>query len=195
MSFISISLEVPGAFAKVSKGGLQWNSAALERNLLLARERVQKAITSAIRVGAQETKEFAVKEFASKLACDRRLIEKRITAERVTIYRARGTVRILAKRIDLKHFNPKQIDNGVSVRTDKQRFYRGAFGPNIPRLGGNVFMRREKSRLPIAKILGVSLVRVANKSDLTHRLEVHFRTTVRRKIRENLARLVLFRGS
>lgn len=194
-NFISISLDVPGALSRVSKGGLQWNSEALEKNLLLARERIQVAITSAIRDGSKETKEVAVREFAAKLRCDRRLIEKRITTERVTIYRARGTVRILARRIDLKHFNPTQQKKGVSVTTDKARFYRRAFGPNVPRLGGNVFVRDQKSRLPIKKIPGVSLVNVADSSGITHKLEVYFRTTVRRKIKENLTRLVLFRSN
>ena len=179
----------------MSKGGLQWNSEALEKNLLLARERIQVAITSAIRDGSRETKEVAVREFAAKLRCDRRLIEKRITTERVTIYRARGTVRILARRIDLKHFNPMQQKKGVSVTTDKARFYRRAFGPNVPRLGGNVFVRDQKSRLPIRKIPGVSLVNVGDSSGITHKLEVYFRTTVRRKIKENLTRLVLFRSN
>lgn len=194
-SFISISLDVPGALSRVSKGGLQWNTEALEKNLLLARERVQVAITSAIRDGSKETKEHAVREFSVKLRCDRRLIEKRITTERVTIYRARGTVRILAKRIDLKHFNPIQQKKGVAVTTDKARFYKRAFGPDIARLGGNVFVRDQKSRWPIRKIPGVSLVAVAEKSGMTHNLEVYFRTTVRRKIKENLTRLVLFRSS
>lgn len=194
-NFISISLDVPGALSRVSKGGLQWNSEALEKNLLLARERIQVAITSAIRDGSRETKEVAVREFAAKLRCDRRLIEKRITTERVTIYRARGTVRILARRIDLKHFNPMQQKKGVSVTTDKARFYRRAFGPNVPRLGGNVFVRDQKSRLPIRKIPGVSLVNVGDGSGITHKLEVYFRTTVRRKIKENLTRLILFRSN
>lgn len=72
-------------------------------------------------------------------------------------------------RIPLKYFGARQTKKGVSYRIGKQGS-RGkisnAFGPNIPRLGGHVWVREGKARLPIRKLYGPSVLASYLKNDL-----------------------------
>lgn len=62
-------------------------------------------------------------------------------------------------RFPLKYFGAKQTKKGVSYKIPKgggKKIAVSAFGPNIPRLGGQVFRRAGKNRLPIIALFGVS---------------------------------------
>lgn len=72
-------------------------------------------------------------------------------------------------RPSLKYFGARQTKKGVSYRISKKsarKTINGAFGPNIPRLGGNVYLRTSKKRLPIRKLHGPSVLGVYLKNDL-----------------------------
>ena len=74
-----------------------------------------------------------------------------------------------AIRIPLKYFGARQTKKGVSYRIGKQGSrskISNAFGPNIPRLGGNVWVREGKSRLPIRKLYGPSVLASYLKNNL-----------------------------
>lgn len=199
MGMIEISLETPQLGGRRSQGGLQFTTAALEANLRLSDQATQEAIVSAIREASLEAREIAVQQLSSRLNCDRRLIEARVKSEEVSVAKARGTIRIMQNRIDLKHFRTEQTAKGVTVKTGsgRDRFYRGAFGPNIKRLGGNVFRRQTKDRLPIKKARGVSLVRVANESGISELVRIQFQYRARIKIKSNLVRVAfgIFRSA
>ena len=181
MQFISIGLDHDDPVRSQ-----RWSSERLEYWLQKSRESLKVAIVRAIDEGSKETKELAIREFAMRLNCPRREIERRIFSEKVTVERARGTIRFSAKPIDLKYFRVAQMKKGVSVNTgERNKVYSHAFGPNIKRLGGNVFIRSTASRLPIIKIRGVSLARLAKDLDMPNRLGQFFRRTVKRKIVEN----------
>jgi hypothetical protein len=194
--FISITLQPPNSpVVKRSKGGVQFMASALEANLKTASVQVQGAITAAIQYAVNETKTLAVQQLSSKVACDRRQIESRVTSRPVTIRSSSWSIRIRQKRIDLKHFLPIQTKAGVSVNTGyRSRFYKGAFGPDIKRLGGNVFRRKTRDHLPISKIHGVSLVSVAKSIGLQAKLQQKFYHTARVRIKRNMA-LVSFLGA
>lgn len=73
------------------------------------------------------------------------------------------------ERPGLKYFGARQTKKGVSYKIDKggkRKTIKGAFGPGIDRLGGHVFKRKGKERLPIMKLRGVSIARVYTRRDL-----------------------------
>lgn len=192
--FITITLETPALGGRRSAGGQQFTTSALEKNLALSDEKTQQAILSAIRDAGQEAKQFAVTLLAENVAADRREIEKRVKVEPVSVSRARGAVIITGKRIDLAHFRPVQHRQGVVVRTGKgegSRFYKGAFGPNISRLGKGVFRRQTSKRLPIKKMRGLSLVSVARRTGIQEQIRIRFQYLARVKMKRNLVRVAI----
>lgn len=74
-----------------------------------------------------------------------------------------------SERPSLKYFGARQTKAGVTYRISKKRSkktIKGAFGPKIPRLGGNVYSRTSKKRLPIRKLYGPSVLGVYLRNDL-----------------------------
>jgi hypothetical protein len=72
-------------------------------------------------------------------------------------------------RPPLKRFGAKQKKKGVSYRISKKgsrQTIKNAFGPNIPKLNGHVFVRSGKKRLPIRMLYGVSVAAVFQKQGL-----------------------------
>ena len=84
-----------------------------------------------------------------------------------------ASARILIKnngRPSLKEFKARQTKSGVSYKISKKagrRKVRSAFISN--RLGGHAYKRKGKARLPIAKLLGVSVAAVYAKHRLIKR--------------------------
>ncbi len=190
---LQITLESPPLGGARSKGGLQFTAAALEQNLALADEVTKAALLEAIQEASDETRAFAIDRLGAEVRCDRQLISDRIKSYPVTANKPLGTIVVLRKPIDLRHFRPQQNGKGVTVRTTRGRskFYRHAFGPNIKRLGGNVFLRRTKERLPIVKIRGVSLVTVAQSRGIDEELRVKFQYLARVKMKRNLVKAAI----
>ena len=184
---ISIAIEFPRLFGRRVRGGLQGSITALEHNLKSADEAIAKAITDAIRDASLETKAMAISELTSEIGGNADEVRARVKSEKVTRFRARGTVFISGKRIPLSRFKRTQTAEGVKVRVGaRSRVYKSAFGPNIPRLGGNVFRRQTKNRLPIRKVPGVSLTKIAKSTGLVERLRYHLRNQSRIKIKDYL---------
>ena len=73
------------------------------------------------------------------------------------------------ERVPLKQFGARQTKKGVSYKISKKHKRKtvpSAFGPNIPRLGSHVYARQTKSRLPIRKLYGPSVLGVYLKNDM-----------------------------
>ena len=67
------------------------------------------------------------------------------------------------ERVPLKQFGARQTKKGVSYKINKKEKRKNvisAFRPNIPRLGNHVFLRETKSRKPIRKLYGPSVLGV-----------------------------------
>ena len=186
---IEISLETPALGGRVSKGGLSFSYNALSKNLETSPPVIKKAIISAIEQATSEAQQIAIEHFKAKLDCNDEYIRSRVRKVPVLgSVKYRGRIKISAKRIDLKHFRPVQTARGVRIGTV---FYRGAFGPNIPRLGRNVFNRVGKDRLPIRKRRGVSLVAVARRYGINEAVRIQFQYRARVYIERNMLRAVL----
>ena len=75
---------------------------------------------------------------------------------RATAAKLKSAVIARGQGINLKYFGARQTTKGVSFaikRKSRQRIP-VAFGPDIPRLGGQVFRRLTNERLPIKMIFG-----------------------------------------
>lgn len=106
-------------------------------------------------------------------------------------------------RIPLKYFGARQTKKGVTYKISKgpappknakrrtgknggKERIPDAFGPKIPRLGGNVFKRAGKKRLPIIKLLGPSAWGVFHKHGLREPTVEENRAFFRRRIEQRL---------
>lgn len=195
---LSITLESPPLGGARSRGGLQFTASALVENLKLAEPEIKRAILTAIQEASNESRKVAVDLFSGVVRCPQSQIEDRIKSYRVTESQPLGTIVVLNKPIDLRHFRPRQLPTGVVVKTGPglHKFYRSAFGPDIKRLGGNVFKRKSKSRTPIAKIPGVRLVAVAKRYGIDEKVRIDFQYRARVKMKRYLLQVAIgvFRG-
>lgn len=75
-------------------------------------------------------------------------------------FRIQAVIYVTKRPIPLKRFSPIQTSSGVIVKAfanQPAKVFRSAFGPNVPRLGRNVFVRQGRKRLPIKILPGVVL--------------------------------------
>lgn len=79
------------------------------------------------------------------------------------------TILVRYQPIPLKDFKPKQIKVGVSARAwGKNKKYKNAFISQ--KLGGHVFVRQGRGRLPIKKLWGSIPSRIADSRELDHKI-------------------------
>lgn len=141
MKIDSESLNRLGSMLSGVKGGL-------EKAIARASARVAKQGVTLISSNIREQVNIKKKEL------DKRVLhakQKGKTGQTVTLE--------YTPRFPLKYFGAKQTKKGVTYRipkSGKKSLARSAFGPEIPRLGGQVFRRVGKSRLPIQPLFGVS---------------------------------------
>ena len=99
----------------------------------------------------------------AKLGPDPRLNRQiaRAVANRFGLDRVDAARFVAGGRIPVKYLNPEQTSTGVVYHVGGaiagQQSVPHAFGPAIERLRGDVFLRREKSRLPLRRVLGPNL--------------------------------------
>lgn len=102
-------------------------------------------------------------------------------------FRIQAIVYVTKRPIPLKRFGPVQTSSGVIVKPFASRpakVFRSGFGPNIPRLGRNVFVREGRKRLPIKIMKGV----VLKDHDVTAEAAASARTAVRAAFSRNMKR-------
>lgn len=121
---------------------------------------LEKAIARASRRVAKQGVTFISKEIRAKVNIKKSDLDRKVlttkqhgkTGQHITL-QATG-------RFPLKYFGAVQAKKGVTYKIEsgrgRKRLAVGAFGPNIPRLGGQVFRRVGKNRLPIIPLFGVS---------------------------------------
>lgn len=132
---------------------------------------------------------MAIEELSKATGCPIRHIQERVKAEKVTPYNPRGNVQILSKRIALKYFQPKQTRNGVRVKVGKRtKTYSHAFMPR--KLQGHVMQRVGLQKLPIRKVPGVSLPRIARLNKIDSMLLEHFHAKAKRYIKQNMLLMI-----
>lgn len=138
-------------------------------------------------------------------------VDKHIELDRATPGKlVAGVILRKTERIPLKYFGARQTKKGVTYKIAKsaeamalmksrgprrgqvttQQGTRGripdAFGPNTPRLGGNVFRRAGKARLPLVKLHGPSawgvFVRLGLRKQLKKDAQAYLNDRLKRRI-------------
>lgn len=122
-------------------------------------DRIKSDLSIAVNATAKKVQKEMAREVGKELATPIKVISKTISMPRRASKQQIGaTVRLTkTKRISLKEFGARQTKKGVSYRiskTEGRKTIRSAF--MVDKLGGHVFTRVGKSRLPIAKKHGPS---------------------------------------
>ena len=135
----------------------------MKRQLAGIKNGTDKAIGRAAKRVASQTRSYIAKETKSGLLIKQSVLKKFITHQRYKY----GAAVVLKEgnRLPLSLFGAFHDEVGVSYQIKKggtRRYIDDAFmGPKpgvvSPRLGGNVFKRVGKSRLPIRKMMGPSV--------------------------------------
>lgn len=90
-----------------------------------------------------------------------------IAIRRATKDKLLSSLAISGKPVPLRDFKAKQTRKGVTaaIKPGKRTLYKGTF--IVAKLGGNVFKRQGKGRLPITKLVGPSLPTVFGTDQVT----------------------------
>lgn len=163
---------------------------------------IKKESTIAVNKTAKFHKNQIAKEVTKHVRLKQKDVKQVIDVETARRSGAPTAIVLLNKtaKISLKRYGARQTKSGVTYRISRQggrQKIQGAFGPKITKLGGHVYKRRGKARLPIQKLHGPSPAGVYNKQkllpvskkQLTERLEYEMNRRVRaikvRLIRKN----------
>ena len=73
-------------------------------------------------------------------------------------------LKLLDRSVPLRAFRARQTPEGVEVELTRagisKQIYRGAFGPKIAKLGGNIYRRAGKKRFPIVKLADLQVAKI-----------------------------------
>lgn len=73
-------------------------------------------------------------------------------------------LKLLDRSVPLRAFRARQTPEGVEVELTRagisKQVYRGAFGPKIAKLGGNIYRRAGKKRFPIVKLADLQVAKI-----------------------------------
>ena len=139
---------------------LKVDTRALEKKIKRTKREMERAEVSAVNDTTKQLRTDASKEIRSSLRAKKKDVDRRLRITRAKPSNPTGSLTIRSRPLSLGAFKPRQTKAGVSVRIRKGqgvKKYPGAFGPKIPRLGGGVWKRVGKSRLPIRRLPGVNL--------------------------------------
>lgn len=132
-------------------------------NLVFFQRQLPAYLQTAVQDTLDEGRELLVDELEQAINAPREVLNTRVgrtMARNPVRPRYEGDIFIKATPIALKVFSPRQGEKGVyyrPYRSGSTKFVRGAFGPDIRRLGRGVYKRQGRKRLPIQRESGLSL--------------------------------------
>ena len=132
----------------------------LEHVAGVTQKQLQRAFAGANNDTAKQLRTRISSRIRGEVVIKKRDVDKLLPIARATPSKPESSVTMEeSRRPSLKAFGARQTRRGVTYRIKrggKRKRIASAFGPNIDRLGGNVFVRVGKSRLPIAQRRGPS---------------------------------------
>lgn len=164
------------------------------------------AIKKEMATAVNKTAKFHVgqiaKEVTKHVALKQKEVKEVISVKKGSKSRPTAEVNLeKTSRFPLKRFGARQTKSGVTYRIEKggkRKKIHNAFGPDIPRLGNNVFARKGKERLPIRKLFGVSAAGVYGKQNLKkvskEQIEERLQYELNRRVRAVKVRLIRKNG-
>lgn len=138
----------------------------VQKQLVETAKEFPKEMVGAINDTSRQTRTEASKQIRKSLNAKKKAVDFRLKRDFARKGKLRGRVTIKDRPlIPLKAFRPKQTKRGVNIRIRKgasiQKIHSAFIVAN---LGGHVFRRTGKSRLPIEKLPGVALAAEATAS-------------------------------
>lgn len=163
----------------------------LNKNLQGVREGLKQAYIHAVNETNQQVASETAKLLTQEINAERTDIEQRIVVSKVKEGDfTTASITIKAKPpLSMRMFRPDQRKEGVYVRPMRRSsgfIVRGAFGPDIRRLGKGVYKRRGKSRLPIRKLKGIALTRLVRRAKVLPRIDIYARTQFKRNLNKSI---------
>lgn len=120
-------------------------------------DKLRKVISGAVNDTAKHEKSFMSQQIRDKVNLKKKDLDPFLTLERASPEKLTASVTLKkTDRIELKDFGARQTAKGVTYRIERGGALKrisDAFGPKIPRLGGQVFRRQGKKRLPLTNKL------------------------------------------
>ncbi len=157
---------------------------------------VPKALSGAINDTLKSAKTELSKRIRDKVNIKKKDIDRHITIVKARPNKLDGKLHLSeSARLGLKYFGASQSKKkGVSYKIEKggtRKKITDAFGPKIPRLGGQVFRRVGKKRLPITKLEGPSPGGVAVKAGLDKAQQKSSQAEFNKKLDQRIRFLLL----
>lgn len=138
---------------------------SIEKTLGEIGVKVPRVLASSVNDTTKKQKTKVSRQIRQFVNIKKRDIDRHISFSRASVRRPSAEFRVAkGQRLPLKYFGARQTKKGVTYRISRlgkgRKMIAGAFGPKIPRLGGHVFRRRGRKRLPIVKLHGPSVLAV-----------------------------------
>lgn len=118
---------------------------------------MDRAFRSAFDDSVFDTQRATQREIRTRInieASENPFIQTEVTIREKLLARE-GNLKLIDRSIPLRAFKARQTPVGVEVDTvrggQQKFFYRGAFGPKIAKLNGNIYRRAGKARFPLIK--------------------------------------------
>lgn len=170
----------------------------IERILRSAARDTSKATASAINDTTRGMRTIASREIRQSLSAKKKVVDYRLQREFASHKRLSGSITIKDRpELPLKTFRPRQLKSGVSVRIRKGESmtrFKSAFGPKIKRLGGHVYRRKGKQRLPIVRLPGVSLAKEATAVGAVQRVRREAPALLQKNLRRRIDLIAIRRA-
>lgn len=125
------------------------------------RKRVPRAASRAINKTLTNVRTEASKQIRQKRALKAGVVRQAMSIVRATVARLAGSLNASGRPIPLREYAARRTKKGVTVKVTpgarKLVTHQGNKGFIVDRIGGHVFAREGKQRLPIKKLYGPSI--------------------------------------
>ena len=166
-------------------------------------KKLQREMKTAVNKTLRKSKSVVSKKVRNELVIKDRDVKKNIRTHTIgTGNQFRGVMTLKkTDRLSLKRFKPRQKRKGVSYRVSKTEGRktnpRAFMGPDrfrtSVRLGGHVFQRVGKTRLPIKKLMGPSIWGVFVKQRFRKPTELELKADLRKQVEDRIRLNILRR--
>lgn len=155
---------------------------ALLQNFNTMSKAIDKARVSANNKTARQGLTQAKKIIRQEYNIQAKYLNRNIKTQRGNTLRPAAQIIASGSGISLKAYSPRQVKTGVSISVKKgnRKIIKHAFGPKIGTLGGSVFQRVGKERLPIRKLLGPGAAALMDSKKVMKTLDVYLAENYKR---------------
>lgn len=139
----------------------------------LSPERCRQALSVSVNDSARQTRLYARRLVAQESSIKAGTVDKGLT---ISPWSSPGTLSATVvgsgRPISLKEFGARQTRAGVTAKVwGKRQLYRGAF--IVSSLGGHVYHRTSRKRLPIEKMWGAGVAQVMSQDAVSRAVVAH----------------------